>query len=53
MNSYVVFDTARLQYLLSVVKISAGNGVNIGISVFAIIMGILVVIGIVRKFAKA
>lgn len=52
MNSYVVFDTARLQNLLNVVKVSAGNGTNIGISVLAIIMGILVVIAIVRKFSR-
>lgn len=52
MNSYVVFDASRLQNLLNVVKISAGNAVNIGISILAIIMGILIVIMIVRKFSR-
>ena len=50
--SYVPWDTSIMGELLSNFKISLGNGMVIAVPVFAIIMGITVLIWVIHKFVK-
>ena len=50
--SWVVWDTSYLENFYTSIKAAIGNAVNVGLVLFAVILGVLVVIGIVRKFTR-
>lgn len=50
--SWVVWDTSYLQHFYTAIKTAIGNATNIGLIIFAIIIGVLIAIAIVRKFTK-
>lgn len=51
-NSWVVWDTSYLTKFFDFIKPAIGNAVVIGIIIFGVILGIMLVIRIVGMFTK-
>lgn len=51
-SPYVPWDVSYLDKFYSHIKSSIGSSVNIGVQIFAIIMGIVLVISVVRRFIR-
>lgn len=52
LSQYVPWNTSALDDFASYIKAVIGNSVNIGIIIMGIIVAVLVVIRVVKKFAK-
>lgn len=50
--NYLPWDTTKLQSMATYVRSVIGNTVNVGIVIMGIIIAVLVVIRIAKKFAK-
>lgn len=51
-SNYVPWDTSKLASMAAYIKDVIGSSVNVGIIILGIILAVLVVLRLIKKFAK-